>query len=211
MAKTLRRGTLPAFAAMNEALKQRAERAVTGSMVETLTSSRAQEIVAAGRELLEAEGAEALTMRRVADALGIRAPSLYKHLPDKAALEAAIITEGFREAATAFEAATAGAADPTGALVKAFRAFATAHPHLYRLMTERPLPRERLPPGLEARTAAPLLQLAGSPARARAAWAFIHGMIILELNDRIPRDETTEDAWASGVAAFRETFPADTS
>ena len=143
-------------------------------MVEALRSPRAQQIVTVGRELLETEGAEALTMRRVADALGIRAPSLYKHLPDKAALEAAIIADGFREAATAFEAATDGAIDPMGALVQAFRAFASAHPHMYRLMTERPLPRERLPPGLEARTAAPLLRLMRSPARARAAWAFIH-------------------------------------
>src|SRR5215210_2025865 len=136
-------------------------------MVETATSARTAEIVAAGRELLETEGAEALTMRRLADELGIRAPSLYKHLPDKAALEAAIITDGFREAATAFEAATDGAADPMGALVRAFRTFASEPPHMYRLMTERPLPRDRLPPGLEARTAAPLLRLTGSPARAR--------------------------------------------
>ena len=150
-------------------------------------------------------------MRRVAEALGIRAPSLYKHLPDKAALEAAVMAEGFREAAAAFEAATDGAADPMGALVKAFRDFASAHPHLYRLMTERPLPRERLPPGLEARTAAPLLRLTGSPERARAAWAFIHGMIILELNDRFPSDGLTEHAWEAGVAAFTATFPPDTS
>ncbi len=177
-------------------------------MAEAATTPRAQQIAAAGRALLEAEGPQALTMRRVADALGIRAPSLYKHLPDKATLEAAIIAEGFREAAAAFEAATDGADDPMGALVAAFRAFASAHPHMYRLMTERPLPRERLPPGLEARTAAPLLRLTGSPARARAAWAFIHGMIILELNDRFPSDGLTEDAWESGVAAFKATFPA---
>ncbi len=178
-------------------------------MAETPPSPRALEIIAAGRELLEAEGAGALTMRRVAQALGIRAPSLYKHLPDKAALEAALIADGFREAAEAFEAATEGADDPMDALVKAFRAFASAHPHMYRLMTERPLPRERLPPGLEARTAAPLLRLTGGPARARAAWAFIHGMIMLELNDRFPSDGMTEHAWASGIAAFKDAARAD--
>lgn len=176
-----------------------------------MRSPRAQQIVGVGRELLEAEGAAALTMRRVADALGIRAPSLYKHLPDKAALEAAIIADGFEEAAALFEAKTDGAADPMGALVQAFRTFASAHPHMYRLMTERPLPRDRLPAGLEARTAAPLLRLTGSPARARAAWAFIHGMIILELNDRFPSDGLTETAWENGIAAFTVTFPANTS
>src|SRR4029453_13547788 len=55
---------------------------------------RGREVVAAGRLLLEQEGPEALTMRRLAERVGIRAPSLYKHLPDKAALEAAIIATG---------------------------------------------------------------------------------------------------------------------
>ena len=66
--------------------------------------------MAAGRQLLEEEGLEALTMRRLAERVGIRAPSLYKHLPDKAALEAAIIATGFEEAAAAFEQAVDRAA-----------------------------------------------------------------------------------------------------
>ena len=97
-------------------------------------------MVAVARDLLEAEGSDALTMRRLAEQLGIRAPSLYKHVPHKAALEAAIIADGFLEAALAFEAATDGAADPLAALVDAYRRFAAGHPHVYRLMTARPLP-----------------------------------------------------------------------
>ena len=72
-------------------------------------SARAREVVAAARRLLEEEGAGALTMRRLAERLGIQAPSLYKHLPDKTALEAAIIATGMEEAAAAFEAAVDGA------------------------------------------------------------------------------------------------------
>jgi AcrR family transcriptional regulator len=174
-------------------------------VTEAPTSTRGRQIVDVARQLLETEGAQALTMRRLADELGIRAPSLYKHLPDKAALEAAIIADGFREAATAFEMAVDGARDPMAELVAAYRAFAVAHPHLYRLMTGTPLPRERLPAGLEERTAAPLLRATGSPARARAAWAFIHGMIILELNERFPSDGLTELAWDSGIQAFSST------
>jgi AcrR family transcriptional regulator len=142
-------------------------------------------------------------MRRVAEELGVRAPSLYKHLPDKSALEVAIISDGFAEAAAALEAAVAGAGDPLTAFVDAYRGFALAHPHVYRLMTEGPLPRDRMPPGLETRTADPLVRAVGSPARARAAWAFIHGMVMLELNARFPADGLTEPAWQSGIAAFR--------
>ena len=166
-------------------------------------SSRARDVVSVGRRVLEQEGPDALTMRRVADELGIRAPSLYKHLPHKSALETAIIADGFEEAAVAFEAAVDGADDALTAFVAAYRAFASAHPHVYRLMTEGPLPREDLPRGLENRAAAPLLRAMGSAPRARAAWAFIHGMTILELDDRFPADEHTERAWAEGIAAFR--------
>jgi AcrR family transcriptional regulator len=170
-------------------------------------------VVAAGRQLLEEEGPEALTMRRLAERVGIRAPSLYKHLPDKAALEAAIIATGFEEAAAAFEAAVEGApgggrggngaAGALVALAAAYRRFALAHPHLYRLMTNGPLPREHLPPGLEGRTAAPLLRATGSQARARAVWAFAHGMVMLELDRRFPADADLDAAWEAGIAAFQ--------
>src|SRR5690242_10330359 len=102
---------------------------------------RAREIVAAARELLELEGPSGLSMRRVADRLGIKAPSIYKHLPDKEALEAALIAEGFAEQAEEFERALARGGEPLVALARAYRAFAHDHPHLYRLMTTQPLRR----------------------------------------------------------------------
>ncbi|HEY6708352.1 MAG TPA: TetR-like C-terminal domain-containing protein [Actinomycetota bacterium] len=179
--------------------------------------------MAAGRQLLEEEGLEALTMRRLAERVGIRAPSLYKHLPDKAALEAAIIATGFEEAAASFEQAVEGVGEgpekgrgegpgerrPAArgnaleALAAAYRRFALEHPHLYRLMNNGPLPREHLPPGLENRTAAPLLRVAGSQARARAVWAFAHGMVMLELDQRFPPDADLDAAWRAGIAAFQ--------
>ena len=81
-------------------------------------------------------------MRRLADRLGIKAPSLYKHLRGKQALEAALISDAFLEAAERFE--QAADAPELGA---AYRAFALEHPHLYRLMFQGRLPRERLAPG----------------------------------------------------------------
>jgi AcrR family transcriptional regulator len=175
-------------------------------------SPRAREIVLAARELLDQHGTEALTMRRLADRLGIRAPSLYKHLPDKGALEAAVIATGLEDLAvaleSALEAATDPAAEPLSALAAAYRAFALANPHLYVLMTSRPLPRERLPVGVEERAAAPVLRAAGHRDRARAVWAFAHGMVVLELAGRFPPDADLDTAWREGIAAFRRSEPA---
>ena len=159
---------------------------------------RAREIVAAARELLEAEGAEALSMRRIADRLGIRAPSLYKHLPDKAALEAALITAGFEELADRF----AGVAD-AAALGRAYRAWALEHPHLYRLMTAGELPRDRLPAGVEDRAGAFAVAAAGrDPDLGRALFGFAHGMTILELDGRFPPGADIGAAWDAGIARF---------
>ena len=132
-------------------------------------SPRAREIVGVALELLEEEGPDGLSMRKLAERLGIRAPSIYKHLPDKKALEAAIISVGFEEQAAAFEAAVAGSADPLAAIAGAYREFALRRPHLYRLMTEHELDRDRLTPGVEERAARPLVAAVAASWRGRSS------------------------------------------
>lgn len=51
---------------------------------------------------------------------------------------------------------------------------------------------------------APLYQATGENLDlARAAWAFAHGMIILELNRRLPPDANLDAAWRHGIDALR--------
>ncbi len=167
-------------------------------------SPRAGEIAAAARRLLEQGGPQALSMRAVAAEVGIQAPSLYKHLAGKEALETAIIASGLAELGEVFEAAVAGATDPLTALAHAYRSWGQEHPHLYRLSTDRPLPRDRLAPGLEDRPAGVLVDACdGDADAARAVFAFAHGMVMLELADRFPPDADLEAAWRTGVEAFR--------
>jgi AcrR family transcriptional regulator len=176
---------------------------MASSAPEQLTP-RAREIVDAALALLEEEGPDGLSMRRLAERLGIRAPSIYKHLPDKQALEAAIISAGFELQADAFEAAVANARDPLDALALAYRRFGQAHPHLYRLMTAQELRRELLTPGVEERAGLSVYEAVGRDADlARAAWAFAHGMTILELDRRFPEHADLDAAWERGIGAFR--------
>jgi len=169
-------------------------------------SDRQAQIAGTARALLDAEGPEALTMRRIAGALGIKAPSLYKHVPDKTSLEALVVAAGFAELAATLAAAAAGSTDRAGnltAIARAYRAFAVAHPHLYRLMNYQPLRRDLLPAGLEAQAAQPLAEAAGhDEARARAMWAFAHGMVSLEIDGRFPPQADLDEAWRAGLAAF---------
>jgi AcrR family transcriptional regulator len=165
-------------------------------------SPRAREIVTAARELLEREGAEGLSMRQVAKQVGIRAPSIYKHFPSKEALEAALISDAFEQQAAAFEAAIEGSDEPLAAAARAYHAFGMSHPHLYRLMTER-IDRSLITPGTEERAVASAVEASGGdPDLARAAWAFAHGMTILELNRRFPSDADLDAAWTCGLSAL---------
>lgn len=68
----------------------------TVNMIATPTARR---IAIAGRRLLDKEGAEAVTMRRVAKAVGITPMAIYRHYRDRTALLNALADEGFEELA----------------------------------------------------------------------------------------------------------------
>ena len=169
---------------------------------------RARQIVSMARTLLEEEGPEALSMRNLAERVGIRAPSIYKHFPSKEALEAALVSAGFEEQGVLFEAALEDSEEPLAAMAAAFREYAQRHPHLYRLMYDRSLNRALLVPGSEDCSVAPVVRAAGHDRDlARAAWAFAHGMTILELNDRFPEGADLDAAWRRGLEALQASIP----
>ena len=174
----------------------------------TALSPRAREILATARELLEREGLQALSMRNLAEQIGIRAASIYKHFDSKEALEAALISQGFQEQAVLHEAALRASDRPVAAMAEAYRDFARRHPHLYRLMYDGSLDRSLLVPGTEEAAAAPATRVFGDDEDlARAAFAFAHGMTILELNHRFPANADMDAAWDRGLAALEATIP----
>ena len=81
-----------------------------------------------------------------------------------------------------------------------YRACGRDNPNLYRLMYDRDLQRPLLLPGSEERAVIPAVRAAGGDRDlARAAWAFAHGMTILELSNRFPADADLDAAWRRGM------------
>lgn len=166
------------------------------------------EIVSAGRRILEAEGLEALTMQAVANAVGVRAPSLYKRLQGRAELVRLVANDVAKElAAHLQEAARIGnPRDDLRAMAGAYRAFARAHPRAYGLLFA-PLPEEwRVDAGLNARVGAavirPAAALAGDEngleaARTVVAWA--HGFVSMELADAFRLGAGVDAAFNYGI------------
>jgi AcrR family transcriptional regulator len=98
-----------------------------------LTAERAT--VRAGL-LLDREGKESVTMRRVARAVGVTAMALYRHFADRAALLNALADAGFQDLAARVTAAPK-LRDPEKRLLKildVFLNFALERPRLFELM-----------------------------------------------------------------------------
>jgi AcrR family transcriptional regulator len=98
---------------------------------------RGELIDAASRLLAELGDAERLSVRAVARAAGVTAPSTYRHFPDKRSLVRAVVEERFRDFDRVLDQAQAGSSDPFDALKRRCRAylrFAREHPGHYRVL-----------------------------------------------------------------------------
>ncbi len=91
------------------------------------------DVVAAAAELIDEIGYHELTMGLLAQRLGVRAPSLYKHVDGLADLQHRVAALAMTELGDAVRDAMQGRAgrDALTALLTATRAYVTAHPGRY--------------------------------------------------------------------------------
>jgi AcrR family transcriptional regulator len=153
-------------------------------------------IVAAAGVILEEDGLDAITMVTVAARVGVRPPSLYKHVRDRSALIEALVAGAAEELRGAMAAAAAGVdasprddpdAERVVALADAFRAFARRSPRRAALLFADLGPATGALVEISAQSVEPLLAastaLAG-PERsldvARVLTAFVHGFTSME-------------------------------
>jgi AcrR family transcriptional regulator len=97
-----------------------------------------QEILAAATRLLVQTGdEEAVSIRAVAEAVGVTPPSIYLHFADKSELILAVCEEQFARLDAEMTAATAGVEDPVEALRRrghAYVNFGVANAEAYRVL-----------------------------------------------------------------------------
>ncbi len=109
---------------------------MSATATETAAPLRRQ-ILDTARHLLVSEGYPSLSMRRIAQAIGYSATSIYLHFANKDALFHALIDEGFARLYEILVAASQSADEPTerlAALAHGYVAFGLANPELYEIM-----------------------------------------------------------------------------
>lgn len=95
---------------------------------------RRDQIARLARDVAEAEGWSAVTMRRLSKELGVTQPVLYSAFASRQALIDAVALDGFATIAAALESVEA---TPL-ARMRAYLDFADAHPHVYEAMFSMP-------------------------------------------------------------------------
>ncbi|WP_280299945.1 TetR/AcrR family transcriptional regulator [Nocardia neocaledoniensis] len=178
-------------------------------------AERHQRIIDTARELAEAEGWEAVTIRKLAERIEYSQPVLYSHFANKAAIVGAVALQGCVELAEEVRLARESATTRTDMFDKVARAyldFAVANPARYDAIfvlttdltfgLDAPQPLRDAFAGLEAmfRSGAEGDELG---ARTEVAWASLHGIATLERSDRL-RPELRErriallvESWAA--------------
>jgi AcrR family transcriptional regulator len=163
-------------------------------------------VLATALAIIDRDGADALSMRRLAAALGRDPAILYRHAANKAAL-----LDGVTE--TVLAQLHVNPADPDWAaqlrtVARDYRRLALAHPHIVPLLVTRPLatPLALRPPG----TLRPLENILALLTRAgftgpdalhiyRALFGFLHGHILNELQELIDNPDETDDLLRLGL------------
>ena len=148
--------------------------------------ARRDEVIRAARGLAESDGWSAVTMRRLAAALGVTQPVVYSAFPGRQALIDAVALEGFGDLASALAAADASPL----ARMRTYLDFAAAHPRIYEAMFSMP---SGLPFAADV-TPTPLRQAFSAihdafpdadGTRAEVAWAALHGLATLQAAGRL--------------------------
>jgi len=167
------------------------------------------DIVRSARALLEAEGLDAVVMSRVAASVGVRGPSLYKHVEDRSALIRAVADSVTADLAAALSGAmsTGDPASDLRALANAYRAFVLANPNGYGLLFAHLTPDLQAEPGAVADLGRPIVavvrQLTGDDEAAleagRTIVAWAHGFVSMELAGMFRLGGDLDAAYTTGI------------
>lgn len=163
-------------------------------------------LIEAGLALIEERGADDLSLREVARAVGVSATAVYRHFPDKQALMAAlamVALDRLGQAQRAASDAAGGGVAGFNATGAAYVRFARANPGLFRMIFAHPTPTNPLdadhpPDGAVALLKANAAALAppGTDPRVFAlqSWSLAHGLAMLLLDGQIALDDAAIDA-----------------
>jgi AcrR family transcriptional regulator len=168
-------------------------------------------IGAAAMAIVAEEGPDGLSLRRVADAVGIKAPSLYKRFESRDALLIAVRRRILAALGAALQDARDhgpnAPSDRLARIARAWRAFARSRPGHYALAIgpgiSSPFDSELSEALRPLRvTLAETVGSRSAPMAVRVIVSFLHGFVAIEASDVFRLADGSDAAFAVGVSAL---------
>lgn len=167
-------------------------------------------ILASALEIIDRDGVEGLSMRRLGEAVGRDPMVLYRHLPNKAAVLDGVVEMVFEQ--LSLDTTRPDWAAALRDLAHDFRDLACAHPNVVPLLVTRPLatPLGMRPQGMLRQLEDMLALLIGAGFSGvdavlvyRALFGFLWGHVLTELQEVVERPEETDDVLRLGLHRLR--------
>jgi AcrR family transcriptional regulator len=162
-----------------------------------LRGTSRDDIIDVSRAIIEDEGVEQLTIRRIAETINRTQPAVYQHFSSKDAILEAIVTDGFTALAEHLKRAIRGGKTSLTAIADAYIRFGLERPRLYDVMfvgpsaitfaagAATPIPAHTAFNIMAAAVAESGVTPAHTATVTEVVWASLHGLVTLSITRRL--------------------------
>jgi len=168
----------------------------TATSKQKLRGTSRDHIIDVSRAMIEDEGVEQLTIRRIAETINRTQPAVYQHFSSKDAILAAVVIEGFTALAEHLNRAPRGGATSLITIANAYVRFGLERPRLYEVMfvgppviafavADTPTPAQTAFQIFATAVGESGLEPAQVDTVTEVVWAALHGLVMLSITKRL--------------------------
>ncbi len=161
-----------------------------------LRGTSREHIIDVSRAIIEDEGLEHLTIRRIAETIDRTQPAVYQHFAGKDEILAAVVVEGFVALVESLQRAAKGEKPSLTAIATAYVRFGLERPRLYEVMfvappviafavSDTPMPAQIAFQIVATAVAESGLDPTQVGTVTEVVWAALHGLVMLSITKRL--------------------------
>ena len=161
-----------------------------------LRGTSREHIIDVSRAIIEDEGLEYLTIRRIAETISRTQPAVYQHFAGKDEILAAVVVDGFVALVESLKRAAKGEKPSLTAIASAYVRFGMERPRLYEVMfvappviafavSETPMPAQIAFQIFTTAVAESGLEPTQIGTVTEVVWAALHGLVMLSITKRL--------------------------
>jgi AcrR family transcriptional regulator len=161
-----------------------------------LRGTSREHIIDVSRAIIEDEGLEYLTIRRIAETISRTQPAVYQHFAGKDEILAAVVVDGFVALVESLKRAAKGEKPSLTAIASAYVRFGLERPRLYEVMfvappviafavSETPMPAQIAFQIFTTAVAESGLEPTQIGTVTEVVWAALHGLVMLSITKRL--------------------------